>query len=243
MEENLDLELDEQIEDIGSDEEVDWKAKAEELEAKMEELARKNESAEDVAKRLKDEKSQSKRQEVETQKQQEMSSKKNEFINANIQSFIENGMVATDEQLAQAKELGITPEQIELASYKARDNVQKIYGIVGGKDEYNSMLDTMAEHLTDAEKDEYTKAIQNPNLSTYAVKGLYADYLKLSGKEPNVSKDNRIVANVSAKSTGGVYSDMQEYYADMRKMRSMPSTEQSGFYKQIQAKVNRSNLV
>ena len=226
---------------LASDEQAEEEAKPsyEELQAELEELRKKNESAEDIAKRLKDEKSQAKREEVNQTKEQEIAQARQSFIDSNIETFIENGMTATHEQLEEAAKYGITPEQIELTAYKAKENIAKIYGIVGGKDEYNTMMDTMAEHLTEEQKAEYTKAITNPNLSEYAVKGLLSDYNKIKN---NGNIDNRITPNATTTGKSSAYGSEQEYFNDMRAMRALPSNKQKAYYAKIQEKLNRSNF-
>lgn len=220
--------------------EEDAKPSYEDLQAQLDELRKKNESAEELAKRLKDEKSQSKREEINQSKEVEAAQAREAFINENITTFIEQGMTATPEQLAEAAKYGITPEQIELSAYKAKENVARIYGIVGGKEQYNNMLDVMSEYLTEAQKDEYTKAVLNPNLSDYAVKGLLSDYQKIIN-DGNVDKRITVNGSTTSASKAG-YTSEQEYYSDMRAMRALPSNKQKAYHAKITEKLNKSSF-
>ncbi len=211
----------------------EWKAKYAELETK-------NLGAEEIAKKLKDEKSQNKRDDIEADKVKETESAKQEFITANLDSFIENGMVATPEQIEEAAKHGISPEQIELAAYKSKENIDRVHGVVGGKEQYDTMMDFMSEHLTDAQKADYTKGVTDSNLSEYAVKGLQADYVKLSN---GGQVDNRIVPSASnAATTTGSYKTEAEYFSDKRAADKLTGTARTAMMTKISAKLSKSSI-
>lgn len=215
----------------------------EEIKNRYRELKKKNESAEEIAKRLKDEKSQSKRQEIEQQKTREAENQKQEFISTQIESIIESDMNISDEQVEEASKLGISKEQLKLMAYETKEMLNTIYSAVGGKDAYFDMVDTVRASATEQEQQAFKVALSNPLTQALALEALQARYAKLTGK--TFEHDNRIIPKgVVADKSSSAYNNIQEYYADMAKMRKLPSSEQQTYYSKIQAKLNRSgNLV
>lgn len=214
----------------------------EELKQQFEELKKKNESAEDIAKRLKDEKSQSKRQELENAKLQEVEAKRREFIDSNLDSILENNMNITEEQLSLAEELGISKEQLKLMAYETKDRINWIYENSGGKDKYFEMVDAVKETVSEEDVAMFKATLSNPATSKIALEALKYRYSQL-GNNTNVEVDNRIVPRATVETQSSSYKDMKEYQMDMRKMRSLPSSQQQNYYAKIQDKLNRSNLV
>ena len=214
----------------------------EELKQQLEDLKKKNESAEDIAKRLKDEKSQSKRQELENARLQEVEAKKNDFIASNIENILENNMNITEEQLASAKELGISKEQLKLMAYETKERINWIYENSGGKDKYFEMVDAVKETASEEDVAMFKATLSNPATSKIALEALKYRYSQL-GNNTNVEVDNRIVPRATVETQTSNYKDMKEYQMDMRKMRSLPSSQQQSYYAKIQDKLSRSNLV
>lgn len=214
----------------------------EELKQQLEELKKKNESAEDIAKRLKDEKSQSKRQELENARLQEVEAKKNDFIASNIENILENNMNITEEQLASAKELGISKEQLKLMAYETKERLNDIYESSGGKEAYFNMVEAVKETASEEDVAMFKATLSNPATSKIALEALKYRYSQL-GNNTNMEVDNRIVPRATVETQSSSYKDMKEYQMDMRKMRSLPSSQQQSYYAKIQDKLNRSNLV
>ena len=214
----------------------------EELQRELDELKKKNESAEEIAKRLKDEKSQSKRAEIEQSKVQEIEAKKHEFVTSEIENILNSNMQITEEQLAKAKELGMTPEQLKLMAYETKERVNAIYEEVGGKEIYFNMVEAVKETASEEDVIMFREALSNPKTSKIALEALKYRYSNL-GTNNDVQVDNRIKPTSTAESTTSSYKSMQEYQSDMRKMRTLPSMQQQAFYSKIQDKLNRSNLV
>ena len=228
-------------EEVVTEEPVEEKT-VEELKAELEALKKKNESAEEIAKRLKDEKSQSKRQEVELTKQQQAEKDRTEFLTQALNDGIENGL--TEEHFKLAKEKGITPEALELSLYKFKETINSVYEKAGGKDRYFEMVDAVSESVDERTASSYKKLLLNPETMDIALEALENRYNKLSGgSNSDGDVDNRIVAKTSIESSVSNYKSMEDYYADMRKLRKLPNGKQGEFRKQIEDKLNRSKLV
>lgn len=213
---------------------------AEEWKAKYAELEEANAKAEDVAKRLKDEKSQENRAKSEDEKATLAETAKNEFLANSYKEFVDNGMVASEEMQAQADELGVSLDQLELTAYKVREIETRVFNMVGGEDSYREMLETMHDHYTPAQRKAYTEGIANPELSSLLVSGMKAEYDKLSSSGQT---DNRITTNTPSNSGGsGVYNSEGEYFADKRAASKLTGTARDAMMKKIGEKLSRSSI-
>ena len=109
-------------------------------------------------------------------------------INAFQQEYNEAGELSQDAYNALA-EAGITPDMVNtwLAGQEAiaDQNISEIYNIVGGENNYNSMLDWANNNLQQWEIDAFNNSIENldPN-AMFAVQGLMARMQKVS--HPNL---------------------------------------------------------
>ena len=95
-----------------------------------------------------------------------------------ISKFVENdfnydGMDAEIADLAQQS--GKSVAEIKLAALEIKEQVTKAYSVVGGKEEYNAMLNWAKTTLDESKKADFHKALSN-GMGEYAIKGLHADY-------------------------------------------------------------------
>lgn len=229
-----------QLESDIADEEA-AKPTYEDLQKELEELKKKNENAEDVAKRLKDEKSQQNREKAELSKKEQAELTKKEFMTETLESALENGL--TEDNFAKAEELGMSKAELELALYKSRESINSIYESAGGKDAYFNMVDTVKESVSEAEIGMFKNALSNPETAQLAILALKQKYSELYGSNSEQTMSRRVVPENPRQGTSQGYKDMSEYQADMRKMRTLPTMKQNSYYAKIQEKLNRSNLV
>lgn len=101
-----------------------------------------------------------------------------EVIQPLVSKFAENGysyegMDAEIEQLA--TETGKSVAEIKLAAIEVRDQVNKAYAVVGGKEEYQGMIEWASENLTDAEKRGFDNSLKT-GMGELAIEGLHARY-------------------------------------------------------------------
>ena len=228
---------------IGSNEEDEEELSIEELKAKYEELKKKNESAEEIAKRLKDEKSAIKRQESELTKKQQTELDRSNFLANTLNEVIESEEGLTEDHFKLAKEKGVSPEVLELSLYKFKETVNTVYEKAGGKDKYFEMVNTVKESVDEETGKAYKQLLMNPKTMDIALEALENKYNKLSGNTQEVDNDNRIVANSAIENNTSVYKSIEEYYSDMRKLRKLPSGKQSDFRKGMESKLNRSKII
>ena len=101
--------------------------------------------------------------------------------------FIENGMKLTDDMIAKLEETGLTETEIKLGAYEYKERFESAYNVVGGKQEYDAMMQWAVDGLTDAEKQEFNKDLGNARVSKLAIEGLYNRY-KANNKDDNITR-------------------------------------------------------
>lgn len=154
-------------------------------------------------------------QEREAQQQQEQ--QRMATINELVPEFMQNNMELTDDMAAKLEEGGISRSEIELGAYKVRDAVSKAHSVVGGKENYESMMAWAGETLDDATKAAFDNDISaliegKSGVSALAIEGLYGRYqaAQQSGEQPS-----RISGNTQTVPERG-YKTQAEMLADKR---------------------------
>lgn len=212
----------------------------EEWRQKYAELEEVNKKAEDIAKRLKDEKSQENRDKSNLEKEADITKAKEEFLNENLQTFIDEGMVANEDIATKAEELGITQEQLELSAYKLEKAQNAVYELAGGKDEYFAMTDVVKEHYDRPTQEAFMKAVVDPILAPIVMEGLRSKYNEITNGQP---QDKRItVDNATQGGSSGVYSNEQEYFKDKRAASRLTGSARDAMMKKISAKLAKSSI-
>lgn len=79
-----------------------------------------------------------------------------------------------------AEQSGVSVAEIKLAALEMKENVIKAYDIVGGKDEYNAMIEWGKTNLSEAKRIDFDKALTS-GFGEYAIKGLYQDFKAAEG--------------------------------------------------------------
>ena len=193
-------------------EQTEEELSVEELKQKYEELKKKNESAEQIAKKLKDEKSAQKRDESELTRKQQAELDRHNFMTTALNEAIESETGLTDEHFRIAKEKNISPEALELSLYKFKETINTVYEKAGGKDRYFQMVEAVKESASEETTNEYKKLLMNHKTMDIALDALENRYNKLYGSTQQADNDNRIVAKSSVENSTAVYKDEQEYY-------------------------------
>lgn len=218
---------------LPSEQEPAWEAPTKD---EWEALNTKNEHAETKLKELKDEKSQRVKGEKQAEKSAESEAIKAETLSNVVTEMIDNSMEISSESMEKALEAGLTQEQIELAAYKQKDNISRLYTIAGGKEQFEAAKDVLDGVLTDTQKTNFAKSLGDPALAEFAIKGFMAE-----AKAVNSGGDNRIsvTGSVQSGSVSG-YSSMQEYYADKRAADRMNGPSKAKAFGKIDAKLAKS---
>ena len=110
-----------------------------------------------------------------------------------LPEFLNNGMVVTDEMKAKLLETGLTEQDIKLGAYEMKEAVDKNASYVGGKENYDIIMDYHAQNMTDEEKIAFNHSIQDPKNSEALMVGLQTIYERNIGKD--VTPQDRVRGN------------------------------------------------
>lgn len=100
-----------------------------------------------------------------------------------LPEFLNNGMVVTDEMKAKLLETGLTEQDIKLGAYEMKDAVDKNANYVGGKENYDIIMDYHAQNMSEEEKVAFNHSIQDPKNSEALMVGLQTIYERNIGKD------------------------------------------------------------
>lgn len=145
--------------------------------------------------------------EAEKQAEQEqVEQQQQETIHSMIPEFMDNNMQLTEDMEKRAEEAGIDVRDLKLGAIELREKVQKAHDTVGGREEYESMMQWASENLTDEQKKAFDKDVTS-EMSEFAIKGLHNEYKKASGDRIRGRND-----------TGGIkpYRNTEEIMRDKR---------------------------
>lgn len=93
--------------------------------------------------------------------------------------------------------------------------VQDMYGIAGGEENYNAMTNWMAESLDQSELDAFNSAVEgDAGVARMAIKGMYAQFAAAGGE----SREPSLVQGGRPSSVGG-YGSLYEMKEDMKDPR------------------------
>ena len=146
----------------------------------------------------------------------------NSILQSLIPDFMSAGMQLTPEIEAKATAAGVDIRDLKLGAMEFRDTItastQKAHAVVGGKDEYDAMIEWGKANLTDDQKVAFDQGLTSA-YGEYAIKGLYADFKAAStGTTPQLDRvrgDN----SASAGTTGG-YGTREEVMRDRAYLNS-----------------------
>lgn len=74
-----------------------------------------------------------------------------------------------------AQKSGVSVAEIKLAALEMKEQISKAYDVVGGKTEYQAMIEWGKANLSEAQRKDFDKAL-NSGMGEFAIKGLYQDF-------------------------------------------------------------------
>lgn len=95
-----------------------------------------------------------------------------------IGKFIENdfSFEGLDTDIAEiAKQSGVSVAEVKLAALEMKESITKAYDVVGGKAEYQAMIEWGKATLSEGQRKDFDKAL-NSGMGEFAIKGLYQDF-------------------------------------------------------------------
>lgn len=155
-----------------------------------------------------------------------------------IQKFVANdfsydGLDSDIQELSQ--QTGKSVAEIKLAALEMKEQISKAYSVVGGKEEYNAMLDWAKSSLSDSAKTDFDKSLTT-GLGEYAIKGLYNDYKMSSGTEPQQAR--RIEGDGSGNVGVRGYGSLQEIARDKAYLESRQGRSDSAAQQMYQRRMS-----
>lgn len=130
-----------------------------------------------------------------------------------IGKFIENdfSFEGLDNDIAEiAKQSGVSVAEVKLAALEMKEQISKAYDIVGGKSEYQAMIDWGKENLSEAQRKDFDKAL-NSGMGEFAIKGLYQDF---KASNPQQTTYRRVEGDGSGNVGVRPYATFQELAKD-----------------------------
>ena len=130
-------------------------------------------------------------------------------INEMLPEFLGNGMVLTAEMELKATEAKIDLRDLKLGALELKIATEKAHSVVGGKENYQAMIEWGKSAMTPEQQTSFDKAVTG-SMSEYAIKGLNADYQKAisEGHQPERIQGQPAHRGVMP------YKDRKELYKD-----------------------------
>lgn len=150
-----------------------------------------------------------------------------------IPDFIANNMELTPEIETKAAEAGIDIRDLKLGAIELRDKINNAHSVVGGKENYESMMGWAKENLSDPQKASFDTDVSG-NMGELAIEGLYARYNKAL-EDPNAT-----VPRINGETTiKGIqpYADKRELFADKNYIDSSAGRKDPMAIKNYQARL------
>jgi len=114
-----------------------------------------------------------------------------------LPTFLENDMVVTDEMKEKLIATGLSEQDIKLGAYELKEAIDKNASYVGGKENYDVIMNYHAENMTDEEKIAFNHSIQDPKNSKALMIGLQTLYER-SINNPESQEKDRVRGNSPA---------------------------------------------
>lgn len=109
-----------------------------------------------------------------------------------------------------AQKAGVSVAEIKLAALEMKEQISKAYDVVGGKAEYQAMIEWGKANLSEAQRKDFDKALAN-GMGEFAIKGLYQDF---KASNPQQQSYRRIEGDASGNVGIRPYATFQELAKD-----------------------------
>ena len=148
--------------------------------------------------------------------QQEEQQKQNEVVMELVPEFMQNNMQLTPEMEKKLVENGLDIRDVKLGAIELRERIQGAHELVGGKEEYQSMIEWAKTTLSEDERNMFDKDVTG-NMSKFAIKGLYAEFKQAVGS----SEPQDRIRGTSTPSTIKPYATKDEILRDRAYLNSV----------------------
>ena len=140
----------------------------------------------------------------------------NNTVKELLPEFLDNGMVITDAMKDKLIETGLTEQDIKLGAYEFKEAIDKNASYVGGKENYDVIMDYHASNMSDDDKRAFNYSIQDPNNSQALMVGLQTMYERAQSANPDSVKQDRVRGNPVQNNAIQPYASKQELLRDKK---------------------------
>ena len=109
-----------------------------------------------------------------------------------------------------AQKAGVSVAEVKLAALEMKEQISKAYDVVGGKAEYQAMIEWGKANLNEAQRKDFDKAL-NSGMGEFAIKGLYQEF---KASNPQQQSYRRIEGDASGNVGIRPYATSQELAKD-----------------------------
>lgn len=155
-----------------------------------------------------------------------------------VQKFMEGGMELTPEIEQMAVDKGLDIRDVKLAAIELKERVVSAHNLVGGKEEYEAMIEWGKTTLSEKQRNEFDKGIKS-GMSEWAIKGLYAEYKTNSSSSE--STPERVRGDGSSNSSLRGYEDRNEMLRDRAYINSPKGRNDLQAQKAHKARLDRTS--
>lgn len=110
----------------------------------------------------------------------EKEAKQQEVVMELLPKFMENNMQLTPEMEQELVEHGLDIRDVKLGAIEIKEKLSKAHDVVGGKEEYESMIGWAREYLSEDQRNAFDKDVSG-GMSEFAIRGLHSTYKEKVG--------------------------------------------------------------
>ena len=134
-----------------------------------------------------------------------------DLVHNMLPEFLSNGMVVTDDMNQQLLDAGLSQDKIKIGAYELKEAQATNAGYVGGKENYDIIMDYHTANMSDEQKIQFNHSIENPANSEALMVGLQTMYEKSLG---SVESTDRVRGNVTPSNSVKPYEDRASLFRD-----------------------------
>ena len=173
-------------------------------------------------------------------------SNKAEVSNTQLSEIAANDFNITEDNFKAFEDAGYSRDQAENMAFKMEKAANKAYEIVGGKDNYASLMNWAGDNLSEAEIQTFADKTVGDNFSLKDTSTMAIEWLQFkmasSGVQQQDAPKQRISGNTPQRQSNG-FGSKAEYNESMKYLRSNPSNRQAQAEYEAKMKVTDMRLL
>ena len=155
-----------------------------------------------------------------------------------VQKFMEGGMELTPEIEKMALDKGLDIRDVKLAAIDLKEQITSAHNVVGGREEYESMIEWGKNTLPEKQRIAFDKGLSS-GMSEWAIRGLHAEYKAQQSNDGQVP--DRVRGDSSSNSSARGYEDRNEMLRDRAYINSPKGRNDIQAQKAHKARLDRTS--